>query len=55
MAGAHYKPIESPADPYAAIALDRAEHPVVFDEQSGCSQVTSHAAIVEAWRATGNG
>ena len=48
MAGAHYKPIESPADPYAALALDRAEHPVVFDEQSGCYQVTSHAAIVEA-------
>ena len=48
MADAHYKPNESPADPYGAIALDRAEHPVVFDEQSGCYQVTSHAAIVEA-------
>jgi cytochrome P450 len=48
MAGAHYKPIESPADPYAAIALDRAEHPVVFDDQTGCYQVTSHAGIVEA-------
>ncbi len=48
MAGAHYKPIESPADPYPAIARDREEHPVVFDEQTGCYQVTSHAAISEA-------
>lgn len=48
MAGAHYKPLTSPAQPYEAIARDRAEQPVVFDEQSGTYQVTSHAAIVEA-------
>lgn len=47
MEGPHYKPFESPANPYPLIARDLAEYPVVFDPSTGHYQVSSHRAITE--------